>query len=675
MPGYGYGETGGRRRGRSSSRSSSPEKRQRGVKKSKKKSSRKRRRDELDEEPPRTGSTATPPQDARSRGGGGEKIPGIDVEKDGARGEHRDRDREKERGRDKDRERESRQYSEKDRLEREGSRAKLGGKEAAVAEGQNPQKEDVAAKRGAWREEMDTADKGADSDTDIAAAVFAPAETDEEVARKLAESRARREALIAKWVNRGEGETGEVFCCPDTNTSMPGAEAASDSDDGEVAQYFEERRKELEGGDDANQTEASLEDKKAVNRFILQFKAEHDGDMFHDAEEGKEDDALNRAVNISAGISQTGASADDWNDKEGYYRAAVSEVMDGRYRVVENCCGKGVFSNVVKAEDKQDKSMVAIKIMRCNDMMRKAAEKEIELLERLNKADRGNKKNVIRLLRTFLYRGHLCLVFECMWDNLRVALKKYTKDKGMSLRAVRAYSKQLLIALRHIHRCGILHADIKPDNILIKADHNLVKICDLGSAMELTEMEPTPYLVSRFYRAPEICFGAKYGPPSDTFAMGATLFELFTGKILFPGKSNNDMLRLFMELKGKFPNKLIKSGMNWKQHFDENLDFKYVDKHPVTRKKIVRTVTDCSAKRNMLDMIMQRIGPEKQKSDNKEDQLYVKKAKQFADFLNQMTTLDPEKRGTPEDLLQHPFVNESMPAPKAQKDVKVQPTA
>merc|ERR1712186_67557 len=106
---------------------------------------------------------------------------------------------------------------------------------------------------------------------------------------------------------------------------------------------------------------------------------------------------------------------------------------------------------------------------------------------------------------------------------------KYTKDKGMSLRAIKAYTKQLLIGLRHIHRCGILHADIKPDNILITAGNNLVKICDLGSAMELSEVEVTPYLVSRFYRAPEIVIGMKYGTSADAFALGASLCEIFTG--------------------------------------------------------------------------------------------------------------------------------------------------
>ncbi|CAE7237067.1 Prpf4b [Symbiodinium sp. CCMP2592] len=118
--------------------------------------------------------------------------------------------------------------------------------------------------------------------------------------------------------------------------------------------------------------------------------------------------------------------------------------------------------------------------------------------------------------------------------------------------------------------------------------------------MELTEVEPTPYLVSRFYRAPEIVLAAKYSFPLDVFAMGCTLFELFTGKILFPGKTNNDMLRLFMEVKGKLPNKLIKSGTVWKNHFDDNMDFKFFDVNKATRKKITRTITDLSAKRTTI---------------------------------------------------------------------------
>merc|ERR1719262_1501335 len=111
-----------------------------------------------------------------------------------------------------------------------------------------------------------------------------------------------------------------------------------------------------------------------MNRFILEQRKEADGDMFG---EGDDDDAaLNKvSTNQSAAIGLTGASGDDWNDAEGYYKAKIGEVMDERYRVTEDMCGKGTFSNVIKAEDQKSKTQVAIKVMRCNDMMRKAAEK------------------------------------------------------------------------------------------------------------------------------------------------------------------------------------------------------------------------------------------------------------------------------------------------------------
>lgn len=557
------------------------------------------------------------------------------------------------------------------KLKKEGKR-KRGRTDSGPEDRKEPQDEAPAratrdlpkdqAKFTSWRDELEQGDKAESDDADDTAdGGIIPVETDEDVEKKLAESRARREALIAKWVNRGE-DGGIQF--ENTNTPLQEEEEAG-SDNEEVTAFFAAKQKELQTAGGAEDIEKSIEARKAVNRFVLEARMKEDGDMF--GEDGENQDALKKKGSTAADISQTGASGDDWNDGEGYYKAKIGEMMGDRYKVTEDMCGKGTFSNVIKAQDQQNKMQVAIKVMRCNDMMRKAAEREIEILERLRDSDKENKRNVIRLFRHFVYRDHLCLVFECMWDNLRMALKKYTKDKGMSLKAMKAYTRQLLIALQHIHRLGIIHADIKPDNILISAGHNIVKICDLGSAMELTEVEVTPYLVSRFYRAPEICLGVKYGQPSDTWALGSSLCELFTGKILFPGKSNNDMLRRFMEWKGKIPHRIIKSGTTWKQHFDENLDFKFLDYDAVTRKRKTRIITDWSAKKSILDVVMQRVGPEKQKSEDREDQVYVKKAKQFADLINQMTMLDPEKRPGPTELLKHAFVNEPWPASKASK--------
>lgn len=119
--------------------------------------------------------------------------------------------------------------------------------------------------------------------------------------------------------------------------------------------------------------------------------------------------------------------------------------------------------------------------------------------------------------------------------NLREVLKKYGKDVGLHIKAVRSYSQQLFLALKLLKRCNILHADIKPDNILVRfmnfiamqrnteplylvssyflncilfhqvnESKTILKLCDFGSASHIAENDITPYLVSRFYRAPEI---------------------------------------------------------------------------------------------------------------------------------------------------------------------------
>ena len=88
--------------------------------------------------------------------------------------------------------------------------------------------------------------------------------------------------------------------------------------------------------------------------------------------------------------------------------------------------------------------------------------------------------------------------------NLRDVLKKFGKDVGINIKAVRVYAQQLFLSLSLLKRCNILHADIKPDNVLVSESKNILKLCDLGSASDASDNEITPYLVSRFYRAPEI---------------------------------------------------------------------------------------------------------------------------------------------------------------------------
>ena len=108
--------------------------------------------------------------------------------------------------------------------------------------------------------------------------------------------------------------------------------------------------------------------------------------------------------------------------------------------------------------------------------------------------------------------------------NLRELTKKYGAGVGLNLDGVCVYAKQMLVALHHLKNCGVLHADIKPDNILVNKKRNIVKICDFGSAMLSGDNELTPYLVSRFYRAPEVILGLKYGESAPPGALQGCIF-------------------------------------------------------------------------------------------------------------------------------------------------------
>lgn len=89
-------------------------------------------------------------------------------------------------------------------------------------------------------------------------------------------------------------------------------------------------------------------------------------------------------------------------------------------------------------------------------------------------------------------------------------------------------------------------------------------MCDFGSAFLETDSgnDPTPYLVSRFYRAPEIILALPYDRNIDLWSVGVCLYELFTGHVMFPGRTNNEMLKLMMEVKGKVPNKVSSSSIS-----------------------------------------------------------------------------------------------------------------
>ncbi|KAI8953792.1 kinase-like domain-containing protein [Xylaria longipes] len=381
------------------------------------------------------------------------------------------------------------------------------------------------------------------------------------------------------------------------------------------------------------------------------FAEDFDEDRFVAPKTTHLDTTVDDRKDPSALAQLNGGGILEGDDKDGYYKIRIGEILNGRYQV-QSTLGKGMFSGVARAVDITNKRLVAIKMMRNNDALRKGGFIEIAILQKLNDADPENRKHIVKFERHFEHKGHLCLAFENLSLNLREVLRKFGNNIGINLSATRAYAHQIFVALAHLRKCSIVHADLKPDNILVNETRNVLKICDLGTAIDRSDAatahtEITPYLVSRFYRAPEIILGMPYDYAIDIWSIGCTLYELYTGKILFAGDSNNQMLRAIMETRGKFSAKLYKRGELSHLHFDEVGNFISAEQDKALGKTTVRTLAIVKPTRDLRTRLMAASGG---MSDVESRDL-----NNFVDLLERCLALNPDKRITPSEALKHPF--------------------
>uniref|UniRef100_A0A4W5MKP5 Serine/threonine-protein kinase PRP4 homolog n=1 Tax=Hucho hucho TaxID=62062 RepID=A0A4W5MKP5_9TELE len=475
-------------------------------------------------------------------------------------------------------------------------------------------------------------------------------EVDEEAI--IEQRRQQRLAIVQKY--RGGNEDSMTSMASDPSSPQSSTRSRSPSPD-DILERVAADVKEYE----LENLDTFEENIKAKQGLITQEK---DGpkkpsapDMFTESDDMFEaaiDSARMRAAGVGGrDFKENPNLRDNWTDAEGYYRVNIGETLDKRYDVY-GYTGQGMFSNVIRGRDTARAGQdVAVKIIRNNELMQRTGLKELEFLKRLNDADPDDKFHCLRLFRHFYHKQHLCLVFEPLSMNLREVLKKYGKDVGLHIKAVRSYTQQLFLALKLLKRCNILHADIKPDNILVNESKTILKLCDFGSASHVADNDITPYLVSRFYRAPEIIIGKPYDYSIDMWSVGCTLYELYTGKILFPGSSNNHMIKLAMDLKGKMPNKMIRKGLFKDQHFDQNLNFLYIEVDKVTEREKVTVMSTINPTKDLLcDMVGGQRLPEEQR----------KKVLILKDLIDGTLMLDPAKRISINQALQHPFIQEKI---------------
>ncbi|XP_026896311.2 cyclin-dependent kinase 7 isoform X9 [Acinonyx jubatus] len=221
--------------------------------------------------------------------------------------------------------------------------------------------------------------------------------------------------------------------------------------------------------------------------------------------------------------------------------------------------GEGQFATVYKARDKNTNQIVAIK--KClfffplyqiklghrseaKDGINRTALREIKLLQELS------HPNIIGLLDAFGHKSNISLVFDFMETDLEVIIK----DNSLVLTPshIKAYMLMTLQGLEYLHQHWILHRDLKPNNLLLD-ENGVLKLADFGLAKSFGSPNRayTHQVVTRWYRAPELLFGARmYGVGVDMWAVGCILAELLLRVPFLPGDSDLDQLTRIFETLG-----------------------------------------------------------------------------------------------------------------------------
>ncbi|KAF9894435.1 serine/threonine protein kinase, CMGC group [Aspergillus nanangensis] len=173
---------------------------------------------------------------------------------------------------------------------------------------------------------------------------------------------------------------------------------------------------------------------------------------------------------------ETTAEEEDSEDycKGGYHPVSVGETYNnGRYVIVRKL-GWGHFSTVWLSRDTTTGKHVALKVVRSAAHYTETAIDEIKLLNRIVQAKPSHpgRKHVVSLLDSFEHRGphgvHVCMVFEVLGENLLGLIKRWN-HRGIPMPLVKQITKQVLLGLDYLHReCGIIHTDLKPENVLIE---------------------------------------------------------------------------------------------------------------------------------------------------------------------------------------------------------------
>ncbi|XP_051886880.1 homeodomain-interacting protein kinase 2 isoform X1 [Pristis pectinata] len=365
---------------------------------------------------------------------------------------------------------------------------------------------------------------------------------------------------------------------------------------------------------------------------------------------------------VATAATSTATSKNSGSNSEGDYQLLQHEVlcsMTNTYEVLE-FLGRGTFGQVVKCWKRGTNEIVAIKILKNHPSYARQGQIEVSILARLS-TESADDYNFVRAYECFQHKNHTCLVFEMLEQNLYDFLKQ-NKFSPLPLKYIRPILQQVATALMKLKSLGLIHADLKPENIMLVdpvRQPYRVKVIDFGSASHVSKAVCSTYLQSRYYRAPEIILGLLFCEAIDMWSLGCVIAELFLGWPLYPGASEYDQIRYISQTQGLPAEYLLSAGTKTTRFFNRDPDSSY----PLWRLKTPEDhETEMGIKskeaRKYIFNCLDDMAQVNMTTDLEGSEMLAEKAdrREFIDLLKKMLTIDADKRITPIETLSHPFV-------------------
>uniref|UniRef100_I3JYD9 non-specific serine/threonine protein kinase n=1 Tax=Oreochromis niloticus TaxID=8128 RepID=I3JYD9_ORENI len=339
---------------------------------------------------------------------------------------------------------------------------------------------------------------------------------------------------------------------------------------------------------------------------------------------GESGEQLNEAV---AGATVTRAGSGD-----GDYQLVQHEVLCSQknsYEVLE-FLGRGTFGQVVKCWKRGTSEVVAVKILKNHPSYARQGQIEVRNCE---------------LLSVILAR-----------------LSSENAEDPLPLKIIRPILQQVATALKKLKSLGLIHADLKPENIMLvdpSRQPYRVKVIDFGSASHVSKAVCSTYLQSRYYRAPEIILGLPFCEAIDMWSLGCVIAELFLGWPLYPGALEYDQIRYISQTQGLPPEQLLNKGTKTSRFFSKESDSPYTswrlkttEEHEketgLKSKEARKYIFSCLDDIAHVNLVLS--------PDNADMQAEKADRREFVSLLKSMLLIDAEDRTVPTSVLSHPFL-------------------